>query len=632
MFDAVRNNKRLVQLFLVLIALPFAFFGVDSYVKNSGVGVDMASVGDTKISVQEFEQALRTQQEQARRSLGEQFRPEMMESVEVRQNILNSLIDRRLLLLELAQNRLSVPNDAFVQAVRNDPIFQENGQPSEERMKYVLQVQGLSEAQFEAQYRQQMLLGQFVGALTNTGFASQTQTDALLRLQTEERQYGEFKVDAASFADKVVLDPAAVQKYYDDNKASFEMPQKVRAEYIVFTPDAFLPQINVTDAAIKAVYEKNKDRYDQSERRASHILIQNGADKEKSKAKAEEVLKEVLASPGKFAELAKKYSEDPGSADKGGDLGFFQRGMMVKPFAEAVFSLKENDVSSVVTTDFGFHIIKLTGIKTPKLRPLEDVRAEIAGELKQEAAMKKFAEEADAFRDSVSQLYEALQPTADKFKLKLAKTDWLPKNLDPQAKAALGLIGNEKVFAALFADEALSKKQNIDVLEVSQNAWVAARVIESVPAETRAFEQVKAEIETRLRAQEMRALAKKSGEETLAKLQGNDDKLAWSAAQSVSRITARKLPAETIKSLFKADVQKLPAYIGVETAGGYSLYKILSVKIPEALEEAQRKSLRQEYQGILAQEDWDAYLAALRTRYKVKVNTAMLEAKEKGVE
>ncbi len=634
MFDAVRNNKRIVQIFLGLIALPFAFWGVDSYVRSSGAGSDLASVGDTKISIPQFEQALRERQDQMRQSMGASFKPEMMNSPEVRLGILNSLIDQRLLLLEAGKNRLMTGDDVLRDFISNVPALQEDGKFSMSRYEAVLRSQGMSQQQFEARVRQDLTLQQLIGTIGSSAFVSSTQAEALLRLQSEERQFGEFRIAAEQFADKVKIEPVAVQKFYDENKSRFEVPEQVKAAYVVLSLDALMPQVTVSDADVKTWFEGHQDRYQQSEeRRASHILILTNGDvsKEKAKSKAEGVLKEIQKAPSKFAELAKQHSQDPGSAQQGGDLGFFGRGMMVKPFEDAVFGQKEGEISGLVESDFGYHIIKVTGIKPAKQRPLEEVRAEIEGELKRQAAARKFAEAAESFNNMVYEQSDSLQPVVDKFKLKVQQSGWLPKNSDPQTLAALGPLGNEKVLAALFSEDAVKNKRNTEAVEVAPNTLLAARVVEHVPASTRPFEAVKGDIEKYLKAQEAQAQAKAAGEARLAELNKGEDKIAWSAPRSASRMQARQLqlPPAALHAIFKANVQKLPAYVGVSLGNVYALYKITKVSQPEKIDEGQLKALRAEYGSVVAQEDLSAYLSSLRSRYKIDINKAALEPRER---
>jgi peptidyl-prolyl cis-trans isomerase D len=637
MFDAIRNNKKIVQIFLAMITLPFAFWGVDSYVRNAGAGGDLASVGDSKITLQQFQQSWRDQQDRMRQSLGANYSAEAMNTPEARLAVLNSLVDQRLLLLEASKGRLGAGDDLLREIISKIPALQENGQFSMSRYEAALRGQGTTQQQFEAQLRQDLVLQQLVGAVGDTGIVSNTSAEAMLRIQSEERQVAELRMAAEQFADKVKVDNAAVQKYYDDNKKQFELPEQVKAEYVVLSLDSLLAQVSVGDNEVKAWYEGHKDRYQQAEeRRASHILVManadaSSADKAKAKSKAEEVLKEVQKSPAKFAELAKQYSQDPGSAQKGGDLGFFGRGMMVKAFEDTVFKQKEGEISALVQSEFGYHIIKLTGIKVGKQRSVEEVRPEIEGELKRQAASRKFAETAEVFTNTVYEQSDSLQPAVEKFKLKIQQSNWLPRNPNPQIVAALGPLGNAKILASLFSDDALKNKRNTEAVEVAPNTLLAARVLEHKPATLKPFDSVKAEIEARLKAQEATVLARQTGESRLAELQkGGEDKLGWALVKNVSRLQGKQVPPEAMQAIFKADVQKLPAYVGIEVGGGnYMLYKIMKVSQPEKPDENKRKMLQREFSTMTAQEDFAAYLAALRGRYKVDINKTALENKDR---
>ncbi|MDR1709844.1 MAG: SurA N-terminal domain-containing protein [Candidatus Accumulibacter sp.] len=642
MFDAVRNNKRIVQIFLALITLPFAFWGIDSYMGRLGAGSDLASVGESKISYYQFEQALRERQDQMREALGSAFRPEMMNSPEVRMAILNGLINQRLLTLEAAKNRLTTVNHIVQEYIASRPYFQENGQFSKPRYEAVLKAQGRTMDQFEALLRQDMTTAQLVGAIESSAFVASAQAEALLRIQAEERAFSEFKIAAAPFAEKIEVKPDDVRKFYDDNKPRFETPERVKAEYAVLSVEALMPRVTVSEAEIEAWYKSHKeDRYTTE--------VADEASKQKAKAKAEEILKEARQDPARFAELAKQHSKDPGSAEKGGDLGFFGRGMMVKPFEDAVFGLKEGEISDLVETDFGYHIITLTGVrgdpeerrashiliapeeKTAKARPLAEVRGEIENELRRQTAARQFAEAAETFNNMVYEQPDSLQPAAEKFGLEIERSDWLPKNAGPQERAALGALDNDRLLAALFSDDAVKQKRNTEVIETAPNTLVAARVAEYAPAALRPFETVQADIEKTLRDEEAMKQAEAQGEARLAELRKGEDAIAWPAERAATRLHAVESgqPPAVLQALFKADAQKLPAYVGVPVEDGYALFKIVRVTPPEKIDEAQLKSLREDYASLMAQEDAAAYISSLRARYKIDINQSLLESREK---
>ena len=368
MFDAVRNNKRIVQVFLALITLPFAFFGVESYVRSVGSGDDVASVGDAKITQQQFQQTLREQQERLRTQLGGQFDPKLLDTPQARQAILDDLVDQQLLLIETGKRKMFASDEAIRAAIGGIEAFKVDGKFSAERYEALLKAQGMTPAGFEARLRQDLTLQQLAGGIGQSGLMARTVSDRILAMQTEKRDVQEYRIGIESFLDKVKLDDGAAKKFYDENSRQFEIPEQARVEFVVLSMDTIGAQLTVSEAEIKAWYDGHKDRFQQpEERRASHILIgSEKIGKDKARARAGELLKEIQKNPAAFAELAKKNSDDPGSAAKGGDLGFFGRGMMVKPFEDATFSLKDGEISGIVESDFGFHIIKVTGIHAAK--------------------------------------------------------------------------------------------------------------------------------------------------------------------------------------------------------------------------------------------------------------------------
>jgi len=628
MFDAVRNNKKIVQIFLALITLPFAFFGVESYVKSVGTGNDVARVGDIKISQQQFQQAVQEQQDKLRAQMGGQLDPKLLDTPEARSAILDDMISQRLLLLEAGKKGLMVGDDAIRRTIASVEAFKVDGKFSNERYEAALRGQGMTPAGFEAQLRQDLTLQQLAGAIGQSGLTARTIGERVLAVQTEKRDVMEYRLPLDGYLGKVKLADDAAKKFYDENSQQFAMPERVKAEYVVLSMDGISAQLTVSDAEVKAWYDSHKDKFQQpEERRASHILVASEKiGKEKAKAKAEEILKDVRKTPASFGELAKKNSDDPGSAAKGGDLGFFGRGMMVKSFDDAAFSLKEGEISDVVESDFGFHIIKVTGIHAGKDKPLVEVKGEIEAELKKTGASRKFAEAAEAFSNAVYEQSDSLKPAAEKFKLTVKQSDWLLR----QANPANGPLGNEKLLDALFSDDSIKNKRNTEAVEIAPNTLVAARVVEHKPTELQPFDGVKANIETLLKQREAQALAKKDGEEYLATLKKGDDKLSWGGAKSVSRMDARLINPLAAPAVFKADVSKLPAYVGVELPmAGYALYKIGKVESGEKLDNVRHQAIVGQISTLGAQEEVRLYLAALRQRYKVEVNKALLESKDR---
>lgn len=625
MFDAVRNNKRIVQVFLALITLPFAFFGVDSYVRSVGSGSDVANIGDMKITQQQFQQAMKEKEDRLR---NQQVDPKLLNTPAGRQAVVDELVNRQLLILEANKRRMYVSDDEIRRTIGAIEAFSVEGKFSPERYEAALRGQGMSPAGFESQLRQDLTIEKLAGALVQSGLTARTVSDRLMALQSEKREVMEYRFAADAYLDKVKLAEGAARKFYDDNSKQFELPEQAKAEYVVLSMETIGAQLSVTDAEIKSWYDGHKAQFAvPEERRASHILIASEKiGKDKAKAKAEELLGEIRKTPASFADLAKKNSDDPGSAAKGGDLGFFGRGMMVKPFEDTTFALKEGEISGTVESDFGFHIIKLTGIHAAKEKPLAEVKGEIEAELKKTAASRKFAEAAEAFSNIVYEQSDSLKPAAEKFNLTVKQSDWLGR----QANPASGALANEKVLAALFSDDSIKNKRNTGAIEIAANTLVSARVVEHKPAALQAFESVKANIETLLKRQEAQAAATKEGESRLEALKKGEDKLSWGTAKTVSRMDSRLIQPVAVPVVFRMDSSKLPSYAGLELPGvGYSLFKLSKVSEGEKISEANKAAMMNQLGSLVAQEDVQLYLSALRSRYKVEIHQAALESKDK---
>jgi peptidyl-prolyl cis-trans isomerase D len=428
------------------------------------------------------------------------------------------------------------------------------------------------------------------------------------------------------------LAATAAKDHYDANKAAYAIPEQARVEFIVFSQAQLEDQVSVTTEDVQAWYNAHQDQYRQPEqRRASHILIATPkgspeAEIAVAKKKAEDVLAQVQAKAAAFAALAKQYSQDPGSASKGGDLDWFGRGAMVKSFEDAAFAMKEGELSGIVRSDFGFHIIKLTGIQPEKIKTLDEVRGDITRELRSQAAARKYAELAEGFSNTVYEQPDSLAPAAEKFKLKIEQSNWV-------AKGAIGkdLLNNPKLMSALFSDDTIKNKRNTEAVEVAPKTLVSARIAEYRAASVRPFDEVRADIEKKLTLEEAGKLSRKEGEAKLAGLLAGDaSDLNWGPTRSVPRLGAQDFPPAAAKAVFQANVTKLPAYAGIPaTGGGYALYRITQVKPFAGGDDPRAKALRQQYERVVQGEEFSAWLAALRKRYPVEINSKAFEAKDR---
>jgi len=421
MFDWVHNNKRTMQVILALIILPFVFFGLESYQALNAVS-DVATVGDQRITEQEFSNSLRQQQDRMRGILGRNFDPAMLDTPEMRTEMLENMISQRLLTQQAVRNNLNVSDEQLREVISAIPAFQQDGKFSSAQYEAALRAQGMGVASFENSLRHDLMMQQLSAALSDASIASRVMANRLASLRAQQREVSEFVVRSAQFTAQIKPTAEAIQKFYETNSARFQIPEQVRVEYVLLNADALAGEA-VPAEEIKQFYEANAARYGEPEQRqASHILIgfkpdASAEDKAKALEKARQIADQIRKSPSSFSDLARKNSDDPGSAAKGGDLGYFNRGMMVKSFEDAAFSMKQGETSEPILSDFGYHIIRVTGIKPGKTKSLEQVRAEIEAELKKQRAGRRFAEAADVFSNMVYEQAESLKPVAERFKL-----------------------------------------------------------------------------------------------------------------------------------------------------------------------------------------------------------------------
>lgn len=621
MLEAIRERAQgwFAKLILALIAIPFALWGVDSYIRHAGDTATVASVGKQDITQQEFTRMLREQQQR----LGKQT-----DSPEVRQAILNAMIDQRLLSQQATQAGLAVPEGLLEGMIASVPVFQENGSFSQKRYDEWLRQQGMSSAVFLSRLRDDLLVQQLQSGVLDAVSVPMPTVDNLIRANEQERTVARATVGPESFLSQVKLDPAAVKGYYDKHADEFRTPEQVKLEMVVLSQSDLMSQVTASDDELKKYYADHITQFQSpEERRASHILIAvspkaTDAERKAAEQKALQLDQEVKKNPSAFAELAKKNSQDPGSADKGGDLGFFGRGMMVKPFEDAVFAMKVGDISAPVKSDFGYHIIRLTEIRPAKTRPFEAVKAEVEMDVKKQKAAQKFAEVADTFSNTVYEQSDSLKPAAEALKLKIQTTDWL-------GKEGAFPFNSEKLRQAVFSDDVLKNKRNTEAVEVAPNTLVAARVADYRPAAMKPFDTVKDDLAQRLRQEQAFALAVKQGQEWLAQLkQGKAvEGLSWSATDEVSRVKHPEgYSVPVLKEVFKADVRKLPVYVGAEVPGkGFVLAKITAVKEVGAIDDAKRQAYKAQLNSFLAREYAQAYMKSLKDHTKIEIKKEALE-------
>jgi len=634
MFDFVHRQKKIIQIIIGLLALTFAAWGIESYTRGRGQSDAVARVDRMVISQREFSDELARQQARLRQVFGQNFDPSTVDTLESRRALLEGMIDQRLVAAAAIKRRLLVSDDALREVIAGIPAFQENGTFSKSAYESVLRAQNppLTPVEYESRLRYDLALGQLARSISGTAIPSRAVAETLVRLQEESREVSDALVPSDKFLAQIKIDDAQAKAYYDSHQDEFRIPERVRAQYVVLSGEELGRAQPVSDADVKKAYESHIGRYQVGEeRRLSHILIAVPSDateaqRKEAHAKAEQILAELRKSPERFAELAKKYSQDPGSAQKGGDLGLVSRGMMVKPFEDAAFALKDGETSGIVQTEFGYHIIRVTAVAPARVRPLEEVRPELVAEIRKQKGEQRYAEAAEGFTNMVYEQSDSLQPVADRYKLSLRTADWITRDTG-KAPAPLD---NKRVINALFSDDAIRNKRNTEAIEVGQDTMVAARVLEHQAPTLQKYDDVKAQIEQKLRRTEAAALAAKDGAALLEKLRkGEDAGLTWGAPHKVSRNSAEGLSGDTVRLIVSADVSKLPAYVGAPAGTqGYAIYRISKLIEPPAKTDAQKAADLQRIAQADGASEYDAFVASLRADADIDINEKLLKPQQ----
>ena len=627
MFEYVRTHQRLMQFILLLFIVPsFALVGISSYLRGDPAEVALAKVAGQNITQQEFDDALRDQMDRMRQRFGAQFDETMFNTPDAKQSVLDNLISQHAIKAEVKNANLMISDSVLHKNISAIPGFTlPDGKFDTESYKNALAARGMTPAMYEASLRQDLAQQQLINAVEGSAFIPKTVVTQVEAITAQEREVQAIGFKPNDFTAQVKPTDAMLKAYYDANAAQFSLPETASINYVVLSGDAIAAQMVASDEEIKSVYEQNLKNYTSDEqRRASHILIKvnkdaSPADKAAAKVKAEEVLALVRKEPGNFAQLAKQYSQDEGSAAQGGDLDFFGKGMMLKPFEEAVYSLKQDEISGLVQSDFGFHIIHLTAIKAATVKPLEQVKEQIATDIKKQKASKKFAELAETFTNTVYEQSDSLKPAAEKLKLTIESADHLTRTPSPLATTN-PLLANPKFLKALFSDDAIKNKRNTEAVEVGTNTLISAHIVEYKAASKRPLEEVKDVVTARVVAAEAEKLAKKAGETKLAALIANPvDATEFSEAKVVSRLQPPSLPKPAFEAVMKADTRKLPAFVGVEVPGqGYTVFRINKVQ-QAAADPGRTAEINKQVQAVAGSEDLFTYIELLKQKGKVKV-------------
>lgn len=631
MFDFVRNHTRLTLGFMLLLIIPsFVFFGIEGYTRfTSATNETVARVAGQNISRGEWDQAHQRLLDRVRRQPGADTAG--LDTPKARLDTLDAMLRDRAL-AAAAQDQHLAPGDARLQRLfATDPQFASLRNPDGSVNREILSLQGMTSEMFAAQLRQDFAMRQVLAGVELSALLPATTGTRALDVLLERREVQLQRFDPAAYRAKVAPTDADLEAYYKANEARYRAPEQARIEYVLLDFEALGKGVAVSEADARKFYDDNAARFTApEERRASHILVKaeqgtSSADRAKAKAKAESLLEQARKNPAGFAELAKKNSDDTGSAANGGDLDFFGRGAMVKPFEDAAFALKPGELSGVVESDFGYHVILVTGARGGEKKPFDAVKAEVEAELRKSQLAKRWPEAAEQFTNMAYEQPDSLQPLIDKFKLD-KRSATVPRRPAP---GATGPLASVKLLDAVFSGEALRNKRNTDAVEVGPNQLVAARVVEHQPERTLPLADVKDRVRESVVVSQAAALARKEG---LARVEAlrNAPTEAMPTTVVLSRLQSQGAPREVMEAVLRADAGKLPAVTGVDLGdAGYFVLRVTKVLPRESVPGAD-DALRRQVAQAWGVAEAEAYLAALKKRYKAEVKPAARSASAPG--
>ena len=633
MFDFVRKHTKIMQFLLFLLIFPsFVLFGLEGYSRMREKGTVVATVNGVDILQSELDNAHKIQIDRMRASMPN-LDAKLLDSSIAKQATLDRLVRERLLQVAAQKMHLSVSDQRLANELQQNPsiagLRRPDGSLDLESYRQLLGTQGFTPESFEAQVRADLSSRQVMAGLGITSFATPALADVTLNAFYEKRQIQLAKFAPSDFTSQIKPTDEELESYYKANGEKFKSLERADVDYVILDLASIQKTITVPEADLKTFYEQNLARLaNLEERRASHILINADkaaptAERDKARAKAQEILATLKQSPDKFAELAKKFSQDTGSASKGGDLDFFARGAMVKPFEEAAFALKKGDTSDVVESEFGFHIIRVTDIRQPKQKTFEESRASLEVDAKRQMAQRKFAEAAEQFTNLVYEQSDSLQPAAEKLKLEIQHAKGVGTLPVPAASGTA--MNNPKFLAAIFSADSIDKKRNTEAIELAPNVLASARIINYEPARILPLADVKDKVREQVVAQKALDLAKKEGQNNLAQWKAAPDKAKLTNSVVVSREQKQQLSDAVVEAALRANTQVLPAWVGVDLGGsGYAVVKVEKILPRETVDAQQQARERQQYMQWWAGAEEASYYRWLKDKFKAEIKASRL--------
>jgi peptidyl-prolyl cis-trans isomerase D len=617
-------------LFLGAIAVVFVFWGIDF---QSGAQTYAAKVGRERIPTETVRRAWQQRQSQLMQMMRDELPPDLVKSQQAA--LLDQFVQESLLKQRAERFGYRVSDQELAQRVMEVPAFQVDGKFSKDRYNAMLRNSGLTETAFEEELQSGLLIEQLRNAVVESAFVTPHELDRRYAMEKQEREIDYALIPAANFAASTSITDEQVQKWYEENKSNYLLPETVDLQYVELTRERAEAGIQITEQGLKDYYEQVKDRFTTQERRhGRHILITvgEGIDDAAARAKAEELTAKAKAG-GDFAQLAKENSKDPGSAQQGGDLGWAERGMFVGPFEDALFAMSPGEIRGPVKSDFGYHVLKLEEVEAGHAQTFDEARAEVEAEYRTERAQNIFYDESQKLADLAFSALTELDSVAKAMKLEV-------KTVTGFTREGGGEFGDEpSVIEAAFSEDVIERRQNSPLVTVGEDRALVLRVTDHKAAEPRPLESVSAQIREQLKTQRMREAAAAQGAFAMARLQKGEPWANVTSALHLGAVGKRFMtrqdgvaPPAVLRSAFTAPNTEIseakPYYGGVTTDdGNYAVYAVTQVRNADpAKEAANEKSARKRRAEVQhGSEDFAAYIGEAERATKIVKNDKVFE-------
>ena len=624
---------------IILISIPFAFWGIDSYF-GGGAEPVVASVNGTEITEQAFNQNVNRTRMQLRDQLGEAYDPALFSDARIRTEVLERMIRETLLLEDSEAMGLRTSDQAVRAAILGEPAFQRDGAFSKTQYEQVLRLQGLTPSAYEASLRRQLLITQLPRAIRETAFVTDALAERSLSLVRQQRVLAYVSVPSVAFKERVQApSDAAIAAYYDEHPQQFATPEQVRVAYLLLDADHRLsaPDQRLDEATLREQYELRRDEFTApQERQVRHILLTLPDDADQAtRAATRERLQAIqarLRDGEAFAEVAAEVSEDPGSADSGGGLGWISRGSLDPAFEQAVFALEPETLSEPVRSRFGYHLVEVLAVRGGEPQPFEAVQDELRAELRGGGSEGIFFEQAEQLATLTYESPDSLVPAAETLELEIQESEWIDRS------GGEGLFAHPKVIGAAFSEDVLERGNNSELLEPDPDGLQAMvlRVAEHREPSVRPLAEVRDEIVAQLEAQQAAEAAQTEAEAIATRVRAGQP-LAEAAegfepveAGRVRRATD-ELPPEVIRLAFSLPRPAAERRVGSTSAedGGDAFVVVVSEVIdgdPAQLDAAELEAEAGVLERTLATADVDAVLADMQARAKIERKPVVSDA------